>query len=162
MDMTRYLKPYLNVKELEALGGAYNGVIAAVTDEDLRNKFRGQRSTEPVISFMDGKRLVLNTTMLRQCIEFFGPDSENWIGRCVGVFLRRVESRHRETGEIRVRLHRGLRCEDVHARFSMPRLVEHVATFRLREPGDDDELPAVATEREPIGEPFASGTRRTR
>jgi hypothetical protein len=116
MDMTRFLKPYLNVKLIEALGGDYENVIGVVTKEELRNKFRAQDSTEPVIHFLDGNRLVLNATMLRQCIQWFGPDSTNWVGRRLHLSLRRVENVNKETGEVRVLWHRVISCEDPHVR----------------------------------------------
>ena len=119
------------MKAIEALGGDYEGVIASVDQEDLRNNYRARKSTEPVISFLDGKRLVLNTGMLRQCIEWFGPGSEVWIGRRVRVFLRRVEVVNKQTGVITVLKHRGILCEDAHARAFVP---------SDREPGEDDEL----------------------
>ena len=134
MDMTRLLKPYLNVSQLEALGGAYDGVIAAVSSQLLRNKFRAEMSEEAVVSFLDGTRLVLNKTMLRQCIEWFGAESEHWIGRRVSVFLRRVESVDRATGELKCRKHRGIACTDAHATNSVRRSMS-----ATREPGEDDE-----------------------
>jgi hypothetical protein len=141
MDMTRFLKSYLNVPDLEALGGEYDGVIDSVTDEEIRNRFTGKKSFEPVISFVDGKRLVLNKGMLRMCLKWFGDESTEWIGRRVRVFLRRVESVNRETGESRVRLHRGLMCDDPHAqapisgRWPVKAVIDAIPD---REPGDDD------------------------
>ena len=92
VDMTKHLRPYLIVSALEAMGGEYEGVVEAVTEELIRNRFTGQKTFEPVISFVDGKRIVLNATMLRQCIEWFGADSNGWIDCRLRLFLRRVES----------------------------------------------------------------------
>lgn len=141
MDMTRYLKPYLTVPELEAMGGEYDGVIASVTNEEIRNRYKGQKSNEPVVSFDDGKRLVLNAGMLRACLSWFGADSTNWIGRRIRLFLRRVETINRETGEIKVRLQRGILCEDPHflssSRTRSAAMVT-VAPVRDRELAEDD------------------------
>ncbi len=114
--MTRFLAPMLTVPELEALGGDYEGVIASVKEEMLHNRFKGQKFPEPVVSFYDGKRLVLNRTMLRACIGWFGDESNNWVDRRIRVFLRREEKVNKDTGETRWQVQRGIVCEDPHAR----------------------------------------------
>jgi hypothetical protein len=123
MDMTRYLKPYLTVPVLEALGGEYEGIIAEVVNERLRNRFKATSSDEPVIVFQDGKRLVLNKAMLQASLCWFGEDSARWPGRRIRVFLRRVETVNRESGKVRVSYQRAITCEDVHAIVSAPEVV---------------------------------------
>jgi hypothetical protein len=142
MDMRRFLKPSLTVSTLQALGGEYEGVIASVTDEEMRNRFTGQKAFEPVVTFDDGKRLVLNKGVLLKCITWFGPDSASWVGRRLKVFLHSVPTVNRETGEMKTRVQRNIACEDPHAR--APILARRVpaptvAPVHERELGDDDE-----------------------
>jgi hypothetical protein len=103
------------------MDGDYEGVIADVQRERMRNKWNATSSDEPVIHFLDGKRLVLNKAMLMACIEFFGEDSSNWIARRVRVFLKTVETRNRETGKITISEHRAITCVDPFARASVDR-----------------------------------------
>ena len=148
--MRRFLAPMLTVPELEALGGEYEGVVASVKEEMLHNRFKGQKFPEPVVSFYDGKRLVLNKTMLRACIGWFGDDSSNWIGRRLYLSLRREEKVNKETGETRWKVQRQISCVDPHVRIPRPRTgpeqatVEATGQRELRE--DDDAL----TESRPI------------
>lgn len=140
--MTRFLTPMLTVPVLETLGGQYEGVIAVVREEMIRNRFKGQKYAEAVITFHDGKQMVLNKTMLRTCIGWFGAESANWVGRRIWVFVRRAEKLNPETGETRLQLQRGIACEDPHTRVREPqrRASAHVA--REREPGEDDDAPS--------------------
>jgi hypothetical protein len=91
VDMRRYLKPNLDVPTLQALGGEYEGIVAHVTSESLRNKFTGTTSEEPVIAFNDGKRLILNKTLLVALMRTFGDDSGAWIGRRIRSFFERLK-----------------------------------------------------------------------
>ena len=145
MDMTRFLAPMLTVPTLQAMGGNYEGVIASVKEEMLHNRYKGQKFPEPVVSFQDGKRLVLNKTMLLACIDWFGKDSNNWTDRRIYVFLRREEKVNRETGETWWKVQRGIACQDPHVKAQKPgRWAERVPVEanREREPGEDDEAPA--------------------
>ena len=142
--MKRFLAPMLTVPELEALGGEYEGVIAFVKEEILHNRFKGQKFPEPVVSFHDGKRLVLNKTMLRACIGWFGDDSNNWIDRRIRIFLRREEKVNKDTGETRWQVQRRIACEDAHARAPrQQRWAERtpIEVIHEREPGEDDDAP---------------------
>jgi hypothetical protein len=141
MDMTRYLKEYLTVAVLDGIGGFYEGIIDEVNNELLRNPYSKQRSEEGVISFVDGRRLVLNKSMLKACITWFGTDSEDWIGRRIQVSIRPVETRNRETGETRVRFQRRISCEDPHATGQSKSVRSARASAHHREPGEDDVTP---------------------
>jgi hypothetical protein len=102
MDMTRHLHRWLNEKALrEEFGGRYTARIATVTEETIRNRYTFQKQLEPVITFEDGWRLVPNIGQRRALIEFFGAETENWIGESFTVFLARVERKNSETGQIR-------------------------------------------------------------
>jgi hypothetical protein len=146
--MKRYLAPMLTVPELEAMGGDYEGVIASVKEEMLHNRFKGQKFPEPVVSFYDGKRLVLNKTMLQACIGWFGGDSDNWVDRRIYVFLRREEKVNKETGETWWKVQRQISCEDPQVR--VPKQQDWagrapIEPVREREPGQDEIEPVTST-----------------
>jgi hypothetical protein len=123
MDMTRHLKRWLTDKALAELGGEFEGVIADVSEELIRNRFTAKRSAEVVVTFDDGGfRLVLNKTVLTKFIAWFGPESNDWIGRRVRVFRRRVEMPNQK-GELRSRWQRDVVCEDHLARAPIRRPV---------------------------------------
>ena len=54
MDMARHLRRWLNETSLRELGGVYEGRIADVTEEKLRNRYTAQHQLQPVITFDDG------------------------------------------------------------------------------------------------------------
>ena len=60
--MGRHLRRWLNEKSLRELGGLYEGRIASVTEEKLRNGYTAQHQLQPVIGFEDGWLLVPNLT----------------------------------------------------------------------------------------------------
>jgi hypothetical protein len=91
MDMTRHLKKWLNDAELRRMGDRYEGVVASVTEEPIRNRFTAQKQVEPVISFEDGWRVIPNVGMRKALIEFYGANSDDLIGRRLIVFRHRVE-----------------------------------------------------------------------
>lgn len=100
MDMTKFLKQLLNDRELARLGGRYQGTIAAVHVEAMRNLFKNTTAEEPVIVFEDGWRLVPNYGMRVLLIEHFGAESDEWIGRTVVVVRHLVDETNRRKGEI--------------------------------------------------------------
>ena len=112
MDMTRFLKSYLNVPELQKLGGTYEGVIENVTEAEIRNRFTTRTTKEPVLEFEDGRRMVLNLTMLKECIGALGADSTSWSGQAVRVSLQRIETQNHTSAETRVAWHRKIACVD--------------------------------------------------
>ena len=139
MDMTRHLKRWLNNAELVRRGDTYEGVIASVTEEEVRNRFTAQRELHPIIDFADGWRLIPNLTMRRALVELFGPETDSWTGRRIKI-VRRCISRT-DTGE---RYGKAVICEDRHA-YESPRSASSI----VRTPGDnlsttdvDDELVA--------------------
>ena len=138
--MKRFLKPMLTVPTLDALGGDYEGVIATVQEETIRNRFKGQQYQEAVLTFQDGMRMVLNKTMLTKCIGWFGSDSLDWTGRRIWVFLRKAESINKATGETRTQVQRGIACEDPHAKGPSLRGTASIEALREREPGEDDDV----------------------
>lgn len=89
--MTRFLKKWLTEGVLRKMGDRYEGRIASVTEEVLRNRFTATKGPQPVIDFQDGYRVVPNITMRKALIEFWGPNSDDWIGRTLIVFRHRVE-----------------------------------------------------------------------
>jgi hypothetical protein len=140
-DMTRHLKRWLTTTALSGMGGEFDGVIAAVTEEPIRNKYTGLTSTEPVIMFEEGGyRWIPNKSALQKLIGWFGAESTDWNGRRVRIYLVPVESKNG-----RKRWHRAIACEDAHARFQTrgqwPASVAAAANHQ-REPGEDDMVTA--------------------
>lgn len=99
--MTRHLRRWLNDKTLREKGDVYEGRIADVAEEQVRNKFKGTRQLEPVITFEDGWRLLPNITQRRALIELFGPDTEDWIGQPLVVFRHYTQTINPKTGLVR-------------------------------------------------------------
>lgn len=102
MDMNSHLRKWLNDAALREMDDRYEGVILAVTEELIRNRFTAQKVLEPVIAFKDGYRLVPNINQRRALVEFFGPESDEWVGRRLVVYRHRSERRDGATGALRV------------------------------------------------------------
>src|SRR5262245_14469278 len=85
--MSKHLPRWLNDSALCGMGGRYEGVVAQVVEERVRNRFKRDVhgkpivASEPVIVFEDGWRLVPNIGMRKVMIDAFGLDSDGWIGR---------------------------------------------------------------------------------
>jgi len=132
MNMGRHLRRYLNYDTLRAMPGEmYEGRIAAVTEQHLRNRYTTHRQLEPVIAFDDGYLLVPNLTQRVALCEAFGtPETENWIGEQLTVFLLRTERLNKRTGQLvpsvekRVRL---TRPDDVRERQFMQAEEKHLS-----------------------------------
>ena len=91
MDMRRHLRShFVTNADLEVKGGSFESIIAEVLEEEMQNRYRGQRELQPVIVFEDGKRLVPNMGIRHELIEALGEESDGWIGRRIRVFLRPV------------------------------------------------------------------------
>jgi hypothetical protein len=116
VDMRRHLRRWLNDTELIRRGGRYEGIIENVLEETVRNRFTAQREQVPVIVFADGWRIIPNLSMRTELIEIFGPQSDEWLGRRLTIFRRRIEQRDRTTGEIRERFQKAIYVPDRHAR----------------------------------------------
>lgn len=101
MDMGRHLHRWLNDKALsQQFGDVYEGRIAAVGEQVIRNRFTAQKQLEPVIRFDDHWCLIPNISQRRALIELWGPETDDWIGRrlpsrrsCCCSTLRRAGSR---------------------------------------------------------------------
>ena len=98
MDMRKHLKPRLNNDELLKMGGSYEGIIANVVEETVRNGYTKQRQAEPNIVFMDGWRHIPNIRMRRALIESLGEETNGWVGWRIRIFLRRVERKTADGG----------------------------------------------------------------
>jgi len=103
MDMARHLRKWLNDTTLRELGDMYEGHIADVTEELIRNRFRYNTKTlEPVITFEDGWLLLPNIGQRKALIEMFGSDTDMWIGRSLQVFRARIERTDAKTGLVKI------------------------------------------------------------
>lgn len=97
--MTRHLRRWLNDKALnEHFDGEYEGRIADVTEEIIRNRFTGLKQLEPVVIFEDGWRLLPNINQRRALIELFGADTEDWRGSVLVVYRHCNQKIDAETG----------------------------------------------------------------
>ena len=88
MDMRRHLKSWLTIPTLRERGGTYDGTIASVREEEVRNAYKQARELQPVIAFEDGARVIPNIGMRRELVAHYGPDTDHWVGRPRQVFLR--------------------------------------------------------------------------
>jgi hypothetical protein len=109
-NMTRHLRPWLTDRALAEMGGEFEGIVACVSEEYIRNRFTAQRSLEVVITFDDGHRLIPNKTVLQKVITWFGAESDDWIGRRVRIYRRQVEVPNAK-GELRTRWQRDIVVE---------------------------------------------------
>lgn len=114
MDMRKHLRRWLNGPELRKLGDRYEGRIDRVTEEQVRNRFTGQKQIEPVIHFDDGYRLVPNYGMRVRLIEFWGDDTEDWIGHRLQVLHEPVTDK--KTGKTRWQKQVARPLDDVNVR----------------------------------------------
>jgi hypothetical protein len=129
------------------MGDVYEGVIASVAEQVVRNPFSAQRERQPVIAFADGWRLIPNLGMRAALIEMLGPETDAWVGRRIQVFRRRVERIDRTTGEVRVVFVKSVSCRDRHARAVVSAAQPEVVVEREYADYDDspEALAAAAT-----------------
>ena len=111
--MRKHLKRNMNNSDLEQMDGSYEGVIVEVTLEEMWNRHRGKREEHPIITFEDGWRIVPNIGMRRDLVDGFGPESEDWIGSRVRIFLRPM-ARKDTSGKER-RFEKAVECLDSRA-----------------------------------------------
>jgi len=99
--MTKHLRRWLNEASFRDMGGAYDGVIQAVTEELVHNRFTGQRTLQPIIHFDDGWLLLPNLTQRKALIEIFGAETDAWVGDRIGVYLYRKPGAKRDEKRVR-------------------------------------------------------------
>ena len=99
MDMRETLPRWLTNEALEERGGSYRGTVVSVAMRQVRNKFTTEDVDEPVITFMDGYKLIPNVGMRRHLMAALGHETDEWCGREITVRLREVVSK--STGERR-------------------------------------------------------------
>jgi hypothetical protein len=148
MDMRRHTRRWLNDTALASeFDGTFEGVIAAVTEEQVRNRFTAQRELQPVIAFAEGGwRVVPNLGMRTALIEMLGPETDQWIGRRISIHRRRVERADKATGEIRSSWQKVVSVPDRHAR-----------VLPMRRPVADYDDSAAPSEAEIFGEVEGGG-----
>jgi hypothetical protein len=81
---------------------AYHGIVAAVTEELVRDDHTHKTTLEGVVTFADGWKLVLNKSRRLDLIARFGDESDAWIGQPLDVATHGVERTNPNTGAIRV------------------------------------------------------------
>jgi len=102
MDMSRHIKKWLNERVLrEQFGEVFEDRIADVSEQVIRNRFTHTPQLEPVITFSSGWRLIPNLTQRRQLCEFWGTETNEWIGRRLSVYLVRKDRTDEATGVVR-------------------------------------------------------------
>jgi len=87
VDMKRHLKRWLNISNLQGMGGSYEGIIVDVIEEKVRNPFAKETQRHPVIEFSDGWRIVPNIGMRRDLIDGYGCETDTWVGRRLRIVL---------------------------------------------------------------------------
>jgi hypothetical protein len=113
--MRRHLRRRINDTELSRHGDTYDGVLTAVTEENVRNRFTAQREVVPVLVFADGWTWIPNMSARTALVEMFGHDTDAWIGRRIRIFRRRVEQVDRATGEVKLRFVKAVMLPDTSA-----------------------------------------------
>ena len=93
------------------MGGSYEGTIAAVVEEEVRNRFTTQREIQPVIVFTDGYRIVPNIGMRRALVGSFGAETDTWVDNRIRVF-RRPMTRRNPGDEAQPRFEKAVECLD--------------------------------------------------
>jgi hypothetical protein len=102
MDMTKHLKKWLNDQVLrEQFGDEFEDQIADVTEQVIRNRFTAPLQVEPVITFASGWKLIPNISQRRALCEFWGPETDDWVGRRLQVYRFRKERIDDATGLVR-------------------------------------------------------------
>lgn len=99
MDMRTTLPRWLKNEVLEELGRSYTGTVENVAMRRIRNPFTTEVVDEPVITFVDGYKLVPNVGIRRDLKDMFGHETDDWYGREITVLLQEVVSKR--TGEER-------------------------------------------------------------
>lgn len=99
MDMRTKLGIWLTGETVHAMGDRYEGVIAEVAEQMVRNRFTTKTGPVLVVVFTDCKQLVLNRTMQFELMERFGHNSDHWLGETIVVGCRRVERADSKTGQ---------------------------------------------------------------
>jgi hypothetical protein len=89
--MTKKLGVWLSGGAIHAMGDRYDGTIAAVEEQPVRNKWKMQTSMEDVLIFEDGKQLVVSHSMRLELIARFGSESDDWIGQSISLATQRAE-----------------------------------------------------------------------
>jgi hypothetical protein len=103
VDMTRHLRRWLNDKALsEQFGDTYEGRIADVVEQTIRNRFTAEKQLEPVIRFEDGWCLIPNISQRRALVAMWGSETNDWVGRRLQVYRHRKERTDEATGRLRV------------------------------------------------------------
>lgn len=99
--MRRHLARWITDEVLREMNDRYEGRIESVVEERLNNRWKAKKELQPVIKFDDGWQLCPNIGQRRALIEFWGPDTENWIGRRLVVYRHRNE-RRADDGLVRI------------------------------------------------------------
>jgi hypothetical protein len=135
MDMRSHLRLWLNDAELERReSGAYEGVIADVVEQVVRNPFTTKRETHPVLVFDDGWRWIPNFGSRTQLVRLYGAETDAWRGKRVRIFRRRENRVDKTTGEVKTQFAKTvMQCD------ARPSLVGH--TEPVREFSDYDDSP---------------------
>ena len=89
--MTKKLGVWLTGAAIHALGDRYDGRVADVREQPIRNKWTMQTSVEAVLVFDDGKQLVLSHGMLVELMGRFGSESDDWVGHSISLGTRPAE-----------------------------------------------------------------------
>lgn len=101
--MAKHIPRWLNEAALREMGDRFEGRIVDVVEQRIHNKYSKTSQMEPVLVFDTGHRLIPNIAQRKALVEFFGPDTRDWHGRRLVVFLGVVERTDKATGLLKVR-----------------------------------------------------------
>ena len=90
MDISKHVRILITIPVLDAIG-TYNGTITEVVLETVNNKIKGRRMKVPCIYFEDGYFLIPNEGNKKCLIADYGPETDAWIGKRVGIYTRQQE-----------------------------------------------------------------------
>lgn len=114
MDMTRYLHQQLTNEELKTRESwRYEGRIVRVEEQRVFNKYKFTKDEiVPVISFEDGWYWIPNVGARRTLTGAWGADSDRWIGRRLGIYLKAVTRTEKTSGRAKEQLEKQVEVLD--------------------------------------------------
>jgi len=93
---------YLKVGDVVNAGGRLTLTVARIELEQFVDPETKETEEKPVLTFTEGKRLILNKTNARRLGTLLGSDLDGWAGKQVTLIVEDVESFGKTVPAIRV------------------------------------------------------------
>lgn len=93
---------YLKVGDVVNAGGRLTLTVAGIELEQFTDPETKETEEKPVLTFTEGKGLILNKTNARRLGALLGSDLEGWTGKQVTLIVEDVESFGKTVPAIRV------------------------------------------------------------